>query len=161
MAAKKLTPEEHRLSLIHRFWSKVEVMGEDDCWEWKSPSIAAGYGVIFTIKDDRYVGIASHRCSWELHYGPIPDSEHVLHRCDNGLCVNPRHLFLGSNADNIKDRVSKGRSRKSALGMSAISTIRADRANGVERKVLAERYGVSGPLISAICAGKVGGPLDA
>lgn len=52
---------------------------------------------------------SSHRVSWRIHFGEIPDGLHVLHHCDNKLCVNPAHLFLGTNDDNIRDKVSKKR----------------------------------------------------
>lgn len=50
-----------------------------------------------------------HRASWILHYGEVPDDFHVLHKCDVRNCVNPDHLFLGTNQDNIEDKVRKGR----------------------------------------------------
>ena len=68
---------------------------------------AKGYGMI------RLGGMAekkpASRVSWMLHFGPIPDGMHVLHKCDNPECTNPDHLFLGTHADNMRDKTSKGR----------------------------------------------------
>ena len=54
----------------------------------------------------------AHRFSWFQSFGPIPKGLHVLHRCDTPLCVNPEHLFLGTNADNMRDKIAKGRNHK-------------------------------------------------
>ena len=91
---------------MDRFWNKVSK--SDDCWEWLAHKNPKGYGKF------RYAGAngcLAHRVSWELEYGDIPDGMHVLHRCDNPSCVRPDHLFLGTNKDNVEDRVSKGRQR--------------------------------------------------
>ena len=98
---------------IKNFWKKVDKKGEDECWEWIASKDKDGYGY-FGL--DKKICLA-HRISWILHYGDIPfhNSYHgmcVLHKCDNPSCVNPNHLFLGTNKDNMKDMVNKGRSSK-------------------------------------------------
>lgn len=92
------------MSLEDRFWNKVDKETESGCWEWVG-STRNGYGCIRPIGVTKY----SHRVSWELHNGPIPDGLWVLHKCDNRKCVNPDHLFLGTNQDNVNDKMSKGR----------------------------------------------------
>lgn len=86
-----------------RFWSKVSIVGE--CWEWTAAKIPDGYGVFGVDGISR----CAHRISWEFFHGQIPHSLYVLHRCDNPPCVNPSHLFIGSQKDNVSDCTSKGR----------------------------------------------------
>jgi hypothetical protein len=99
--------------VAERFWPKVDRSGGPDaCWPWTATVRSDGYGMI----DVGGKMVGAHRVSWEIANGPIPvggdyHGTCVLHRCDNPLCVNPSHLFLGTNDDNTKDRDAKGRAR--------------------------------------------------
>ena len=96
-------------SLLNRFKTRVNVPDNwetiDVCWEWNANKDRDGYGRI----SDRKKQYKSHRVSWEICYGPIPEGLLVLHKCDNPSCVNPNHLFLGTHKDNTIDMFNKGR----------------------------------------------------
>lgn len=103
----KLTPFDKA-----RFWKKVNKDGplqlhmESSCWMWTKAKDRNGYGRFWSGTQT----IRAHRAAWTLANGPIsPDNICVCHRCDNPGCVNPEHLFLGSNADNTQDMITKGR----------------------------------------------------
>lgn len=96
--------------LIVRFWSRVDQSGGPlACWLWTGAVFAvSGYGAFKTWERQR----SCHRMMWELTQGMVPNGLHVLHHCDNRLCCNPAHLFLGTHADNMADMVAKSRQAK-------------------------------------------------
>jgi len=86
------------------FWNQTRKT--DSCWIWTgSKTGSLGYGR-FGFRNKYYL---AHRLSWEFHFGEIPKGMQICHHCDNPLCVNPDHLFMGTQSDNIKDAVKKGR----------------------------------------------------
>jgi hypothetical protein len=90
---------------LARFWSRIEPAPDFQCWEWRGAGNASGYG--------RWGGMMAHRVAYELVNGPIPDRLIVRHKCDNPACCNPKHLEVGTHADNsadclARDRFSKG-----------------------------------------------------
>ena len=107
-------PLRHRGTPEERFWAKLKT--SDDCWEWQGARNNKGYGILMLKEPGKkHVARTTHRFSWELHNGPIPNGLWVLHRCDNPPCANPAHLFLGDNADNIRDMWAKGRRDRASV----------------------------------------------
>lgn len=144
----------NRKSDERRFWAKVEISGDDQCWSWKASTTHNGYGQV------RFDGTMkrAHRISWILAKGPIPPGMLVCHSCDNRRCVNPNHLWLGSAADNTRDMLKKGRDGHgvlrgervygSKLTEEDVRDIRAWR-EFVPNYVLADLFGIS--LVSISC----------
>lgn len=144
-----------------RFWRKVDKTG--DCWLWLGCLDRRGYGQFGITRSDT---TGAHRFAYRQVNGDIPAGLHVLHRCDNPRCVNPAHLWLGTNADNVRDRCAKGRTRagratlerrakgethgRVKLREADVLAIREASANGTENKALAERYCVSRAAITLI-----------
>lgn len=134
---------------IARFWERVARSGDDACWIWQGACNTNGYGILsVNLKTT-----LAHRFSWGLHYGEIPAGEGyhgtcVMHKCDNKLCVNPNHLSLGTQGDNMKDMVSKkranygARKKLSTEAATEIKQILASKGRASLRR-LAKEYGVS------------------
>ncbi len=152
--------KDRKAPMLVKFFNRT--LKTDDCWVWQGNRDRHGYG-LFTHKGVYFCDFA-HRVSYTIHSGPIPEGMAVCHRCDNPPCVNPDHLFLGSQLENIVDMQKKGRGvidkgeRHWANVLKheqvvAIKAALADYTPGLTSK-LAAAYGVSIPTIKAIKAGR-------
>lgn len=142
---------------------KLKFIGWDvvpnGCWIWRGRSNWGGYGVI----GHRHRAVLAHRTSWAANRGDIPFGIDVLHHCDVRLCINPDHLFLGTDADNIADMDAKGRRYVLRGEENGCSKLREEQIADILSRprgygtgvALAEEFGVSPSLISLIRLGKV------
>jgi HNH endonuclease len=105
-----LTPEEKKEAIRQQF--EKSVIKQTGCWGWRKKPLKTGYGALYIGKRKL---ASAHRISWIIHRGEIPDKLFVLHKCDNRICTNPDHLFLGTHIDNMRDMVSKNRQYKKRL----------------------------------------------
>lgn len=128
---------------------KSQTKESGDCWEWQAGKFTVGYGCCPAKFGDRY----AHRAMFASAVGPIPQGMYVLHVCDNRLCINPAHLFLGTHIDNIKDMHAKNRQRGGSLPGetnpscvypdAVISQILKAHANGVQKREIEKSFGIS------------------
>lgn len=139
-------------SVIQRFMANVERIPGVDCWIFVGYS-SAGYGQMMVDKKT----IGAHRLSWMIHRGEIPEGIRVLHKCDNSFCVNPDHLFLGTQAENMADMARKGRASRgddhvhAKLSADAVGKIRMDSRSIRE---IAREFGVGHVTILRVKRGE-------
>lgn len=148
-----------RQPIAERFWRRVAKGGPDDCWLWTGTVGGSGYGHFPALKGEEAL---AHRLSMRLA-GFDLGRERVLHRCDvryarNDItyrrCVNPRHLFLGTQKDNAVDCRDKGRNPNIKLSLAQVDVIKRERAAGASTKALAERFGVAESTIYYAVVGR-------
>jgi hypothetical protein len=144
-------------SLKDRFEKHISMEPMTGCWLWTGYSDKDGYGNIFVEKGK---SARAPRVSYELYIGPIPEGLFPCHYCDTPACCSPYHLFAGTNLDNIRDCMKKGRraSKKGEHNNNAKLTdeqVRAIIEDPRPRKVIAEEYRVTHSLICYIKRGKI------
>lgn len=153
----KYTPKD-----IQRFWKKVDKSGgEDACWTWTGRPNRNGYGR-FGIGHNVFY---THRFAYEITVGEIPEGIGVCHSCDNPQCCNPKHLFLGTQADNVFDMIRKGRMSKKGQFQPKLSDEQVEEIRKRYRryrkfgpgasnsKELASEFGISPITVSSIARG--------
>lgn len=140
------------MSYAERLMEKVSPEPNTGCWLWQGADTGAGYGAM------RYMNKRqdAHRVAWQIFRGPIPNGKFVLHRCDVKYCVNPDHLFLGTQQDNMTDMERKGRkqdynkrqiiyARGEENGRSKLTAMQVIAIRGDHRrhKIIGHEYGIS------------------
>lgn len=128
--------------------SRCEINEETECFEWQGYLTHKRYGRI--RYDTKWTEV--HRATWQYHNGPIPDGMHVLHTCDNRKCCVPAHLYLGTNDQNIKDKMVRDRSGKK-LDIARVKEIKLRLKEGTTHAELAEEFGVHPCSITRIATG--------
>lgn len=154
-----------KLPIDVRIQRQSTVNPSTGCWEWNGQKNQNGYG-LFSIKRKTYL---AHRISYETFIGPIPAGDHrgtmcVCHTCDNRACVNPNHLFLASQLENVNDMYAKGRAnavgpKGSAHGAAKLNeadvlSMRRLAKKGWKQADIAERFGVAFQTVSKILRGE-------
>lgn len=135
------------------FWARVEIV-EFGCWVWLRGTNRSGYGIM-RLNNQHHI---CQRFAWLLTRGEIPNKLQVLHKCDNPPCVRPDHLFLGTMADNQRDKIEKGRqwrpigslNVKAVLSPDDVLRIRSELVSGANRSAIAKKNNVSESTIYRI-----------
>lgn len=130
------------------------------CWLW------TGAGYVHNAYGQFRRTRRAHRVAYETMVGQIPQNQCVCHRCDQPLCCNPSHLWIGTQQDNMRDMFSKGRAKIGrghrpghVISLADVKEIRALAASGMMHKTIATKFGISRPHISKVVSGSRGGAL--
>lgn len=167
-AVREMTDRDKR-----RFWAKVCISDHTTCWEWIAHRNKKGYGD-FRIGNKKYV---AHRVAYIMQKEELAPNALVLHHCDNPACVRASHMFVGSNDDNIKDKMRKNRQSRtgnggktrgqthlscsgekhpnSKLSTQIVQEIRRLALRGITKRKIGERFGLAHQYVSDICNRKV------
>lgn len=140
------------------FWTLLDIKANpDECWEWTRGKNQDGYGRIMLSGVFHF----AHRLAWKYTHGKDTDL-HILHHCDNRICSNPNHLYAGTNADNIRDRVERGRSnpplgenhKKSIAKLDQIKEVKCLYRDGMTQVAIAKQVGLSKGIVNYAVTGR-------
>jgi hypothetical protein len=147
---------------IKRFWKSVDVRDENECWNWNRKFRHRGYGRFYFGGAKNAKTASSSRIAYAISFGD-PLGLVVCHKCDNRLCCNPNHLFVGTQGDNMRDMVAKNRSNyigkkheshpQARLNKVQVIEIRHRFASGERKAELARQYGVAYMTITCVVRG--------
>jgi predicted XRE-type DNA-binding protein len=145
--------------LAEKFWAKVQRGQSHECWLWIGVRFPDGYGFMHRSSKP-LLWWRAHCLSWEVHCGPIPNGLCVLHHCDNPSCVNPAHLYVGTRADNARDRALRKRGKEhrqygeandnAKLREADVRRIIACLKAGQSQTAIARQFGIVQPHVSRI-----------
>lgn len=160
--APKGTAPDSPEHLARRLANGIDEPRDAGCWNWTRATNGSGYGMLTVAGRMVY----AHRLAYELSRGPVPDGLHVIHSCDNPLCINPDHLSVGTRSQNMKECSERGRARipkpiklgeengSAKLQEVDVRSIRRLLVKGLTQQEIADRFGVTQRTISDIKLGK-------
>lgn len=144
---------------VLRFWGYVDCLGDDECWEWLGTRDAWGRGVLSVIEDGKKRVLKAPRIAFFLEHGRWPEPN-ANHHCDNPACCNVRHIYEGTQAENVADQRQRARTRRGTdhhrakLTPDDVALIRQLSGSGYGQSPIAGRFGVSRETIRAVLRGK-------
>ena len=142
---------------VDQFWNN-HIERDNGCWEWQKGKNDRGYGEVSINGISLYV----HRFAWELLNGEIPGGMCILHKCDNPSCINPDHLFIGTQLDNVRDMLSKGRASpppvhrgtKNNKAVLCEWKVRYIRASDLSQRAIARMFGIGKTTVAHVQCGR-------
>lgn len=164
MDVQDATHRRRRGTPAERFWRYVKKT--ESCWLWTGSHGPSGHGVLFAGAGQRPRLLRATAVSWEIANGrPVPAGLCVCHTCDNPPCVNPDHLFIGTQTDNMRDCVNKGRfkflqprrgetNNKAKLTWPVVRKVRADYSHGATLSHLSRRLGLARSTLREVVTGR-------
>jgi DNA-binding XRE family transcriptional regulator len=162
MNLKLKTVIQDKEELRERFETKYNKKFDDQCWNWVAGKSGNGYGMIKIAGKNRL----AHRVSYLLYKSEDLDNN-VLHTCDNRACVNPNHLYLGDQKDNLRDAVERGRldfqgekNKRAKLTKEDVKEVRKMLDNGMTQREVGDNFGVSRGCIADIDQGRSWSHVD-
>lgn len=140
--------------VTERFFSKI-LLGGSECWYWGGHVDAIGYGRFMAMGENK-----AHRVAYRMFYGDIPSGMKVMHKCDTRCCVNPDHLQIGTQAENVMDMIAKGRKKSTPkfgeenpmakASVAVVLEIRLLVSEGMKQADAARKFGLSPMCVSRI-----------
>jgi len=150
----------HSETIYQRLWSGIQINRETGCWDWTKSLTSSGYGKIYTDSLGRRSKLETvHRLMYKLFIGKIPDHMQVCHKCDNKRCVNPTHLYAGTQQDNTNDAKERhllARGEKNGyakLTSSQVQQIRVFKLNGMSSRDIGTKFNITQRHANAIIKG--------
>lgn len=141
---------QNKVNSIQDVLTRVKKDGTSGCWIWTGCKNNKGYGQVKFNGKTHF----THRLSYYFYFGQLLEGQEICHKCDNPICCNPDHLFLGTTRDNMIDCLLKGRRSASKLNAEKVKMIREMHLNGIDRSVLMHQFNISRNALNDVISGR-------